>query len=169
MSQSHSQTEPWMRGPIEGVHPLVAPVFYCFEQVREDLAKYTGGLSREQVWHTFGRASVGFHIRHLGGSVERLSAYLAGRQLSEAQLEALKREWDADEDLSAILQKMNAQFAACEEQLRTLDPATLYDKRAVGRRALPTTVIGLIVHICEHTQRHLGQAITLAKLLHSGQ
>lgn len=169
MSRTEPQTEPWMRGPIEGISPPVAPVFYCFEQVREDLAKYTDGLTREQLWKAFDRASVGFHIRHLGGSVERLSAYLAGKQLSEAQLAALKQEWDPNEDLSALLTKVNAQFAACQEQLRVLDPSTIYDRRTVGRRALPTTVIGLIVHICEHTQRHLGQAITLIKLLRAGQ
>jgi uncharacterized damage-inducible protein DinB len=158
-----------MRGPIDGVAPLVAPVFYCFEQVREDLARHTDGLSREQVWKVLGRASLGFHIRHMGGSVERLATYLDGKQLNETQLQALKHEADGNEDLSALLETLNQKFAACEEQLRTLNPETLYDKRTVGRRALPTSVIGLIVHICEHTQRHLGQAITLAQLLHSGQ
>ncbi|HEY7210918.1 MAG TPA: DinB family protein [Bryobacteraceae bacterium] len=164
-----SEPEPWLRGPAEGVHPLVAPVFYSFEQVREDLAKYTAGFSRELVWKQFDRGSLGFHIRHLGGSVERLATYLAGRQLSDEQLAAIRREWDADEDLQQLLEKMNGQLARCEEQLRSLDPGTLYDARTVGRRALPTTVIGLIVHLCEHSQRHLGQAITLAKMLRHQQ
>ena len=158
-----------MRGPIDGVAPLVAPVFYCFKQVREDLARHTDGLSPQQVWKVFGRASLGFHIRHMGGSIERLATYLDGKQLNETQLEALKHEADANQDLPALLATLNQKFAACEEQLRTLKPETLYDKRSVGRRALPTSVIGLIVHICEHTQRHLGQAITLAQLLRSGQ
>jgi hypothetical protein len=34
----------------------------------------------------------------------------------------------------------------------------------VGRKKLPTTVIGLIVHLAEHTQRHVGQAVSAAKL-----
>jgi hypothetical protein len=33
----------------------------------------------------------------------------------------------------------------------------------VGRKRLPTTVIGLLTHIAEHTQRHVGQAIGAAK------
>ncbi|MEP6714465.1 MAG: DinB family protein, partial [Terriglobia bacterium] len=42
--------------------------------------------------------------------------------------------------------------------------ATLREWRRVGRQQLPTTVIGLLVHIAEHTQRHVGQAISAAKL-----
>jgi uncharacterized damage-inducible protein DinB len=56
-------------------------------------------------------------------------------------------------------------MAACEEYLRTIDPATLRDARGIGRKQLPTTVHGLIVHIAEHTFRHLGQAITTIKLV----
>jgi hypothetical protein len=48
--------------------------------------------------------------------------------------------------------------------LRTIDPPTLAEPRAVGRKQLPTTVIGLLIHIAEHTQRHVGQAIAAAKL-----
>ena len=35
--------EPWMRGPIEGLSPLVSPILYAFQQAREDLAKFTEG------------------------------------------------------------------------------------------------------------------------------
>jgi hypothetical protein len=89
--------EPWMRGPIEGVHPLAAPVFYAFQQAREDLAKYTEGLSMEQIWaspHGFG--SVGFHVLHIAGSTDRLMTYLQARQLSEAQLATLAAEETAN-------------------------------------------------------------------------
>ena len=44
-------------------------------------------------------------------------------------------------------------------------PTRLLDARFVGRKQLPTTVLGLLVHIAEHTQRHLGQAITIAKVV----
>lgn len=160
-------SEPWLGGPLDGVHPLAAPVFYCFAKVREDLNKYTAGLTRDQIWREFDRASLGFHIRHLGGSVERLATYLAGRQLTDQQLADIKREWHTGQDLAPLLQTTYDQLAACESQVRAIDPTLLYEPRAVGRRALPTTVIGLLVHICEHTQRHLGQAITLAKFLRS--
>ncbi len=154
-----------MRGPIEGVHALVMPVFFSFAQVREDSAKYTAELSEEAVWRQIDGASLGFHLKHIAGSVDRLTTYLMGGQLSSRQLEALKHESEPQGSASELLASVNQQLARSEEQLRQLDPATLYDARSVGRRALPTTVLGLIVHLCEHTQRHLGQAITLAKML----
>jgi uncharacterized damage-inducible protein DinB len=36
---------------------------------------------------------------------------------------------------------------------------------AIGRKRLPTTLAGLLVHAAEHTQRHVGQAITTAKVI----
>jgi uncharacterized damage-inducible protein DinB len=158
-------TEPWLRGPIEGVHPLVAPVFFSFAMVREDLARHTAGLTHQQVWRKLDRASLGFHLKHIAGSVDRLMVYLNGGQLSDSQLESMKQESIADADLPALLSGIDASFRAAEDSLRALDPQTLYDSRSVGRKALPTTVIGLIVHLAEHTQRHLGQAITTSKLV----
>ena len=111
--------EPWLRGAIPGVDPSIAPVFYAFQQAREDLAVYVDGLSPAQIWaRPYGLGSVGFHIRHIAGSTERLVSYLDGRQLNPEQLAAVKTE---------------------EEP-------------------------GLLTHIAEHTQRHIGQAISAAKL-----
>jgi uncharacterized damage-inducible protein DinB len=160
-----SNPEPWLRGPIEGVHPLVAPVFFSFAMVREDLAKYTADLPEEAVWRDINGASLGFHLRHLAGSADRLTTYLLGKQLSQEQLDVLKHEAEPAGNLKELLALVNDRLADSEKQIAKLDPNTLYDRRSVGRRALPTTVIGLIVHLCEHTQRHLGQAITLAKML----
>ena len=67
--------------------------------------------------------------------------------------------------LAELLQLVEQSLDKSQSQLQTLDPASLYHSRSVGRRALPTTVIGLIVHLAEHTQRHLGQAIVIAKFL----
>lgn len=150
---------------MEGVHPLVAPVFFSFAMVREDLAKYTAGLSDEAVWRDIDGASLAFHLRHLAGSVDRLTTYLFGQQLSPEQLDVLKREAEPKGTLRDLLTLVDDRLTNSEKQLSKLNPETLYDHRSVGRRALPTTVMGLIVHLCEHTQRHLGQAITLAKML----
>src|SRR5690348_3616526 len=87
--------EPWMRGPIPGVPALLSPLLYSFQQAREDLARFTEGLTIQQIWskpHGFG--SVGFHLRHIAGSTDRLTTYLEGGQISEAQLEFLKHEHD---------------------------------------------------------------------------
>jgi uncharacterized damage-inducible protein DinB len=159
-------TEPWMRGPIEGVHPLCAPVLFCFQQAREDLARHTEGLSDAQLWATpYGFGSAGFHILHIAGSTERLMQYLQGRELSAAQLEALAAEPTASSiPRNHLLAALDRAFADAEAVARALDPATLADPRTVGRLRLPTTVIGLLTHIAEHTQRHVGQAISAAKL-----
>jgi hypothetical protein len=37
----------------------------------------------------------------------------------------------------------------------------------VGLKKLPTTVGGLLVHIADHAQRHVGQAITTAKIVNA--
>jgi uncharacterized damage-inducible protein DinB len=147
------------------VNPLVAPVFHSFLQVREDLAKYIAGLETEQVWRVLGGTSLGFHLSHIAGSVDRLSTYLAGEQLTDAQLEFLGHEPESGASLATLLVLIDQRLSACEERLRQISPSSFAEPRAVGRRALPTTVIGLIVHLAEHTQRHLGQAIVLSKIL----
>jgi len=162
---SHS-AEPWLRGPIEGVHPLVAPLFFTFAHVREELPKHTSGLTSKQLWRKpNGAASVGFHLKHIAGSIDRLTTYLRDDQLSEAQMDVLRRESDPNGDVPALLQLIEEALRKSEDELRRLDPASLYDARSVGRRALPTTVLGLVVHIAEHTQRHLGQIVTTAKIV----
>jgi hypothetical protein len=157
------QPEPWLRGPIEGVHGLVMPVLFSFAQVREDLAKYVAGLTPEQIWRALDNASIGFHLTHLAGSVDRLTTYLMGNQLSPGQLRALRTEHEGAWDAATLLAHVDSALSECEARLLTIDPASLYDARVVGRKALPTTVLGLIVHLAEHTQRHLGQAVTLCK------
>ena len=107
----------------------------------------------------------GFHLRHIAGSVDRLTTYLVGEQLSEEQLHTLRQEEKGGPDADTLLRLIDGSLRASEDKLRRLDARSLYDARSVGRRALPTTVIGLIVHLAEHTQRHLGQAITTAKIL----
>jgi len=161
-----SLPEPWMRGPIAGVDPLVAPVLYTFQQAREDLRRWTAGLSAGQLWAMpHGVGSVGFHMRHIAGSTGRLISYLQGKPLSTGQLETLQAEHDpAGAGRDELLALVDAAFDDAERVVRALDPATLRDSRGVGRQHLPTTVIGLLVHIAEHTQRHVGQAICAAKL-----
>jgi uncharacterized damage-inducible protein DinB len=157
--------EPWLRGPLKGVDALVAPILYAFQQAREDLAKYTDGLTVEQLWdspHGFG--SAGFHIRHIAGSTDRLMSYLQGRELSAGQMDELQQEahpagWSRDE----LLRRLEESLAQAEAVVRKIDASTLAEPRTVGRKRLPTTVIGLLTHIAEHTQRHVGQAISACK------
>jgi hypothetical protein len=146
--------EPWLRGPIPGVDPLIAPVLYTFTQAREDLEQFTEGLTTEQIWSR----GVGFHIRHIARSTDRLIAYLQDCrtvELGEGEPGASREE---------LLAELDGVFTRAEVVVRAIDPATLRDAREVGRKRLPTTVIGLLTHIAEHTQRHVGQAITAAKI-----
>ncbi|MBV9508398.1 MAG: DinB family protein [Acidobacteriia bacterium] len=158
--------EPWLRGPIPGVDPLVSAILYTFQQAREDLNRYAGPLTAAQIWarpHGFG--SVGFHIRHIAGSTDRLFSYLQGRDLTSDQLGALKDEAiPNDQAGAALLAEMDQAFARAETVVRNLDPVILAEPRWVGRKRLPTTVVGLLTHIAEHIQRHVGQAISAAKL-----
>ena len=164
-TQSERSTEPWLRGTIPGVHPLVMPVFFSYAQVREDLRTHTAGLSDEHVWQPLASSSMGFQLKHIAGSVDRITTYLLGRQLEAEQLSFLKQESEPPGTLTELLQLVERSLDKSERELQTVDAASLYAERTVGRRALPTTVIGLIVHLAEHTQRHLGQAIIIAKLL----
>jgi uncharacterized damage-inducible protein DinB len=157
--------EPWLRGPIPGVHALVAPVLYALQQAREDIAKHTEGLTTDQVWATpHGFGSVGFHIRHIASSTDRLITYLEGKELSIVQMAQIAAEHEPGERREALLAAMDEAFRRAELVIRALDPARLTEPRAVGRKHLPTTVIGLLTHIAEHTQRHVGQAISATKL-----
>jgi hypothetical protein len=162
--------EPWLRGPITDVSPLVAPVLYAFEQAREDLAEHTAGLSAEQIWaRPFGLAPVGFQLRHIAGSVDRLVTYLLGKPLDDAQMAALRTEMDAGASREALLAGVNRALALAEARIRSIDPVSMAEPRVVGRKRLPTTVIGLLVHLAEHMQRHVGQAISAAKLIRALQ
>ena len=161
-----SLPEPWLRGPIPDIESLVQPVFHSFAQVREDLAAHTEGLTSEQVWRNVGSLpSLGFQLRHIAGSVDRLTTYLMGEQVSSEQIAALKQEAEPGAPLAELLAGVDSALSASETSMRTLRPEQIHEPRFIGRKRLPSSVLGLLVHLAEHTQRHLGQAITTAKLL----
>jgi uncharacterized damage-inducible protein DinB len=141
-------------------------VLHSFTQVREDLALHTAGVSADALWRRVGAVpSLGFQLSHIAGSVDRLVTYLVGEQLSPEQIGALKSESVPGATLEELLAAIGASLDHAAARVRSIDPATLCDARFVGKKRLPTSVIGLLVHVAEHTQRHLGQAITTAKLL----
>lgn len=157
--------EPWLRGPATNVDPLIAPALFGFQQTREDLARHTAGLTATQVWaRPYGLAPLGFHLRHIVGSLDRLTSYLQGRSLTAVQMSALAAEMEPGASLQELLAEIDGALRYAAEVIRGIDPATFAQRRWVGRKRLPTTVIGLLVHIAEHTQRHLGQAISAAQL-----
>ena len=160
------QPEPWLRGTHSDLHPALAAVLYALEQAREDLAKWTGGLTDEQIWEKpLELAPLGYHLRHIAGSVERLMMYVSGRDLTAEQLTALKEESEPGASRSELLQLLAEGLQHAEAEMRLIRPETFAQPRGVGRKKLPSTVIGLLTHIAEHTQRHVGEAIVTAKAL----
>jgi hypothetical protein len=158
-----------LRGPIAGIAPLLQPVAHSLLQCREEVQSSMLGLTSEQIWsRPGGAAAIGYHIQHAIGSLDRLFTYARGESLSDAQLAALAAERAPDPALSSGEQLASVFGAAVDravDQLRATDESTLLDSRVVGRAKLPSTVLGLLFHAAEHTQRHVGQAVTTAKIL----
>ena len=162
-----SEPEAWLRGPIPGVPAHLQPVAHSLVQCREELQRVLDGIEVERLWRTDGRAaSIGFHVIHAIGSLDRLFTYARGARLSEAQRQVLAQEASPDPALTAedLLAAFEAAVVRATDQLRDTSESTLIDRRLVGRAQLPSTVIGLLFHAAEHTQRHVGQALTTARL-----
>jgi uncharacterized damage-inducible protein DinB len=136
------------------------------ELAGEDLHRWCGQLTEEQLNRRPAQiASVAFHLRHISRSLDRLLTYAEGGSLNGAQLAALKSEENPGATHSELFDELSRSLASSAKRVRTFRGADLEEKRAVGRNALPTTVGGLLVHIADHTQRHVGQAITSAKIV----
>lgn len=160
---------PWLRGPVAGVLPALQPVAHSLIDCREDVESRLAGVSVDRIWTKPGNAaSIGFHVRHAMGSLERLFTYARGEQLSAAQLEAIKRE-GLREAGPATDQELIAAFRASADvamaQLRATPETELFAPREVGRGKLPSTTFGILIHAAEHTQRHIGQMSTTLKIV----
>ena len=166
---SNDHVEPWLSGKLSGIHPALAPLLYSFEQALDDLDKWTGGLTDEQIWaKPLGLGSGGFQIKHIGGSCERLLTYAQGQQLTAEQLAAMKTEEQPGGTREQLLQELRGTFARLDRMVRSMDTNRLFEIREVGRKRLPTTVIGLLTHTAEHMQRHVGEAIITSKVVRAG-
>lgn len=163
-----SPPEVWLRGPVAGIPALLQPVAHSLLQCREELTAHLTGLTPEQIWmQPGGAASIGFHVRHAAGSLDRLFTYARGEQLSTAQRATLAAE--AQPDLAPnigarLLAAFDEAVEHALEQLRRTDESALLERRGVGRAQLPTTVLGLLFHAAEHTQRHAGQVATTVRI-----
>lgn len=153
-------TEWWQRGPVEGVPPLLQPVAHILLQVQESVEEFVAQYPGID-WNARpgGVASPAFHLMHIPGVIDRLFTYARGESLSEEQFAALRREREPldRDDVPSAVDALGARVEAAVAELRTIDPSTLGDFRAVGRAKLPSTVIGCLVHGAEHAMRHVGQ------------
>jgi uncharacterized damage-inducible protein DinB len=164
--------EAWLRGPVPGVPAPLQPVAHAIVQARDEVRSAMADFPTALLWERpAGVASVGFHLQHLSGVLDRLLTYARDEPLSDAQRLALAAEGDASAPDAAsltaasLVAAFEAQVERALAQLRATDPARLTDARGVGRARLPSTVLGLLVHAAEHTSRHLGQLLVTTRVV----
>lgn len=164
--------EVWLRGAIPGIDPLLQPVAHALLQSQEEVHRYTENLPDELLWiKPSGAASAGFHLQHLTGVPDRLFTYAGGEPLSPEQLEYLQKEGVPDNTLTTndLVASFDRQIDRSIAFLQTLAPGRLTEFRPVGRKGLPSTVLGLLFHAAEHTQRHVGQLYVTIKVVTGSQ
>lgn len=162
-----SLPEVWLRGPVSGVPPLLQPAAHALLQAAEESKELLRDFPDALLWQRpAGLASPGFHLLHISGVLDRLCTYAAGNSLTEEQLRYLQTESTPQMvSTQTLIDKMEEQVQKALAQLRQTDETTLTERRGVGRKALPSTVLGLLFHAAEHTMRHLGQLLVTVTVL----
>lgn len=160
--------EVWLRGPLPDIPSLLQPVAHALLQARNEVNALMLGFPEHLLWKRPANvASIGFHLQHLTGVLDRLFTYARAEALSPEQLANLSAEGNPTE-LSASVQQLVRRFDdqvdKALDQLRATDEQTLTEVRGVGRAQLPSTVLGLLVHAAEHTMRHVGQLSVTARV-----
>lgn len=161
--------EVWQRGPLPGIGALLQPVAHALLQAREELSEYMEGFPADLLWlRPAGMASVGFHLQHLSGVLDRVFTYARAESLTQFQFDELAQEGKNTSGgymVVDLVNRFNQQVDIALQQLKETDEPTLPSFRKVGRAGLPSTVIGLLFHAAEHTMRHLGQLMVTAAIL----
>ncbi|MBB5315399.1 DinB family protein [Tunturibacter empetritectus] len=158
--------EPWLRGTLPEVDSVRRQVLHALELAAEDVERWCAGLSDSEMnARPFGIAPVAFHLRHIARSLDRLLTYAEGRALSGTQMDALSGEIKDGASAEAVLDEVRAGLGEARQRVLMISQGSYEELRGVGRSMLPSTVGGLLVHCAEHTQRHVGQAITAAKVV----
>lgn len=168
MSSTQLQPEYWLRGPIENIPALLQPVAHALLQAREEVRDSIKDFPKGKLWEKpNGVASVAFHLQHMTGVLDRLFTYAKGEQLNERQLVYLSLEGKENSTISIndLFERFSLQVDKAIEQLQYTNEKTLLETRGVGRRQIPSTVLGLLFHAAEHTQRHNGQMLVTIKVI----
>jgi uncharacterized damage-inducible protein DinB len=161
-----NEPEPWLRGTLTEVPAVARSVLHVLQLTNEDLHRWAGELSDGELnQRPFELASVAFHVRHIAGSLDRLLTYAEAHQLSSEQIAFLKSELEVHSERESLFEDLTSALERSAQRIRALADSDLTEKREVGSKKLPTTLGGLLVHIADHTQRHVGQAVTTAKIV----
>jgi uncharacterized damage-inducible protein DinB len=158
--------EPWLRGTLTDVASVQRAVLHALELAKEDLERWCGELTDEQLnARPADIAPIAFHIRHIGRATDRLLTYAEGNPLTPEQISAMKAELTPDATRDQLFSELNESLDKAAARIRAFTVDALNQPRTVGRQQMPTTVAGLVVHVADHAQRHVGQAITTAKII----
>lgn len=161
--------EVWQRGPLQEMPGLLQPIAHALLQAEEELEEMMNNFSDELLWQRPANvASPGFHLQHLSGVLDRVFTYARNEPLTDFQLAQLHDEDVAPQQnvtVQSLLERFKRQIKTAIIQLQNTDEDTLKEYRGVGRKQLPSTVIGLLVHAAEHTMRHVGQLSVTVKIL----
>ena len=161
-----TQPEPWLRGTHSELPAVIRAILHAFDLAREDAVHWADDLSETELHASPGGLTpIAFHMRHIARALDRLLTYAEGNQLSPEQLIALKTELDPAVSREEILAEFHQGLDRAAERVRAFAGADLEQPRGVGKKQVPTTVGGLLVHLADHTQRHTGQIVTTAKLI----
>lgn len=162
------QPEYWMRGPVADIPALLQPVAHALLQARQEVNEVMRHFPQEILWRKLADlASPGFHLLHLTGVLDRLLTYARAEQLNEEQSDYLAAETKEYDKLDTVilLVRFNTQVDLALQQLSSTDESILTEVRGVGRKQLPSTVMGLLFHAAEHTMRHTGQLLVTVHVL----
>jgi uncharacterized damage-inducible protein DinB len=158
--------EPWLRGTLSDLPLLQRALLHSLQMAQEDISKWCSGLDdRELLARPFQLPSVAFQLRHIARSLDRFCCYAEGATLSPEQLRALASEMEQSGSREAIFSEWEAQLERTRQRLDGIVRQRVDLPVKIGRKGLPTTLAGLLIHAAEHTQRHVGQAITTAKVI----
>ncbi len=167
---TQADVEAWLNGAVENISSLLQPVAHALLQAKKEVNKLMLNFNESHLWDKpAGVASVGFHLQHLTGVLDRQFTYARGESLTEEQFKFLNEEGKPAANITtfAAIEHFNKQVDASLEQLSKTNETTLTEYRSVGRKRLPSTVIGLLFHAAEHTMRHVGQLTVTVKILTS--
>lgn len=158
----------WQRGPVEGIQPLFQPAAHALLQAGDELQQALQNFPSALLWTSVhGMASVGFHLQHIVGVLDRLFTYAREKSLTETQLAYLQSEGLPNDQLTVeqLLEAIHAQIKTCLSELSSMGNEAPSAARFIGRKRIPTTQFGLIFHAAEHCMRHTGQVLVTAKVL----
>ena len=162
--EADAATEPWMRGTHLELDPVRRAVVHALELAEEDVQRWCAGVGDSEMFaRPAGVPSLAFHLRHIARSLDRLLTYAEDRVLDDSQLARLRTEGYVG-TAGEVLEEFRAGVKRAKDRVVSFDPASYQQERVIGRKRLPTTVAGLLIHCAEHTSRHVGQAVTTAKM-----